>query len=480
MFDHLQHLESEARVLELSADQRHHLTREAVAYTERFYENCPRRPIYQYTDDMGAGILTSPISPGPIDIDEALHLLHRYVDSPGLNAAAPGDLAYIPAGGLYPAALGDYLSAVINLYTGIFAVAPGAVRLENMLLRWMGELVGYPADAAGNLTTGGSIANLTSVVTARDAHSLKPKDYARSVVYVSGERHHSIDKALRIAGFTEVVMREIGMDATYHMRPGVLAAQIDADQKAGLNPWLVVANAGATNTGAVDPLTEIGQVAHDRGLWFHVDGAYGAFFTLCEPGRERLRGIERSDSVIMDPHKSLFLPWGSGAVLIKDRRTMVASHHYSPSYLQDVEGGEELSPSDLSPELTRNFRGLRLWLPLKLFGTRPFAAALEEKMLLARYFRARLCEMAGFEVGPEPDLSVVLWRYVPARGDADAFNTQLVEAIKRDGRVFLSSTRIDGVFWIRLAALAYHTHKDTIDLAIDVICERVAAVLEAG
>ncbi|MBK9124038.1 MAG: aminotransferase class V-fold PLP-dependent enzyme [Chloroflexi bacterium] len=479
MFDRLDQLESQARALELSAAQRQHLTGEVVAYVDRFYRESPGRPMYQYTDDMGAGILDAPISPDPIDIGEALRLLHRHVDSPGLNPTAPGHLAYIPAGGLYPAALGDYLSAVTNLYSGIFFVAPGAVRLENMLLRWMGEMVGYPADAAGNLTTGGSIANLTSVVTARDAHGLKPKDYARSVVYLSGERHHSIDKALRIAGFTEVVMRLIDMDAAYHMRPDALAAQIDADRQAGLNPWLVVANAGATNTGAVDPLTEIGQIAHDRGLWFHVDGAYGAFFALCEPGRERLRGIERSDSVIMDPHKSLFLPWGSGAVLIKDRRTMLASHHYSPSYLQDVEGGEELSPADLSPELTRSFRGLRVWLPLKLFGTRPFAAALEEKMLLARYFRARMAEADGFEVGPEPDLSVVLWRYVPARGDADAFNAQLVEAVKRDGRVFLSSTRIDGVFWIRLAVLAYHTHKDTIDLAIDVICEQAAALERA-
>jgi glutamate/tyrosine decarboxylase-like PLP-dependent enzyme len=179
----------------------------------------------------------------------------------------------------------------------------------------------------------------------------------------------------------------------------------------------------------------------------------------------------------MDPHKGLFLPYGSGAVLVKDGAALRAAHAFAAHYMQDTLGTrDEVSPADVSPELTRPFRGLRLWLPLKLFGLAPFRAALEEKLLLARYFRARLLERPGFDVGPEPDLSVVTFRYVPAALDADAFNEALVSYVREDGRVFLSSSMIDGRYTIRLAVLAFRTHLDDIEAALDVLSRGVAAL----
>jgi aromatic-L-amino-acid decarboxylase len=184
--------------------------------------------------------------------------------------------------------------------------------------------------------------------------------------------------------------------------------------------------------------------------------------------------MERSDSIVMDPHKGLFLPYGTGAALVRDRGKLLETHYYQADYLQDaLSATEEPSPADLSPELTRHFRGVRLWLPLKLVGTRPFKAALEEKMLLARYFHERIQEIDGFEVGPDPDLSIAIFRYVPPRGDVNDFNQQLMHEIQKDGHIGLSSTTMNGTFVIRLAVLSFRTHLADIDEAIEVLQDKV-------
>ena len=176
----------------------------------------------------------------------------------------------------------------------------------------------------------------------------------------------------------------------------------------------------------------------------------------------------------MDPHKTLFLPYGSGAVLVKDRKPLLDSHYYHANYMQDaLRSRDELSPADLSPELTKHFRGLRLWIPLLLHGLAPFRAALEEKLLLARYFHQRMSELPGFELGPYPELSVVTFRYVPKQGDVNAFNEKLVQAVQEDGRVFLSSTMLDGRFTLRVAVVVHRTHLETIDLTIEILQEKV-------
>ena len=247
-----------------------------------------------------------------------------------------------------------------------------------------------------------------------------------------------------------------------------LGACMEADRAAGLVPWLVIATAGSTDTGAVDPLSAVGDIAAAEGLWLHVDAAYGGAFLLCEEGRRILAGIERSDSTIIDPHKGLFLPFGSGAVLVRDRDRLAAANRYHADYMQDAFREDvELSPADLSPELTRPFRGLRLWLPLKLFGLAPFRAALKEKLLLARYFHGRLQELPDWEVGPPPDLSVVTYRYLPPRGDVNEFNRRLVAAVQNEGKFFISSTQLNGRFTLRLAVMHFRTHLADVELALE-------------
>jgi aromatic-L-amino-acid/L-tryptophan decarboxylase len=479
----IRRLELEARPLDPSAEERVNLRDKVVAYADTFMEGLAGRPVFVASDGEDNSLYDSPISEGSTDTNEALDLLDRGVNRSGVTIGSAGHLAYIPGSNLYASALADYLAAVINRYSGLYFASPGAVRMERVLLRWMANLLGYPATSAGDLTSGGSIANLVGIVTAREAHGLKARDFGRTVVYLSEQTHHAIDKALRIAGLKESVKRMIPLDGRHRMRAEALEEAIEGDAKAGLRPWLIAATAGTTDTGAVDPLDELADVARHNSLWLHVDGAYGAPFALTEQGKQILRGIERSDSVVLDPHKGLFLPFGSGAVLVREGSHLLDAHHYDASYLQDKDtlaSGDEVSPADLSPELTRPFRALRLWLPLKLAGVAPFRAALEEKLLLARHFHRRMQLEDGFEVGPPPDLSIVTFRYLPRQGDPDAFNRRLIDAVQRDGRVFLSSTKIDGRFTLRVAILSLHTHLETIELAIEILREKAELLERVG
>lgn len=472
-------LERASRPLDPGTTRRKRLRNAVFASAERFLRQIEQSKAFEDDAGTGEGLLASPIGEKAGELEEVIALLEDEVVTPGLNPASGGHLAYVPGGGIYHAALGDYLAAITNKYAGIFFTGPGPVRMENQLLRWVADLVGYPAEAAGNIASGGSIANLVAIATARDAHGLKGADLATAVVYLTEQAHHCLEKALRIAGLGEVVVRHVGLDDGWRMRADLLAQTIERDKAAGLRPWLVIASAGTTDTGAVDPLAAIGAVARGAGCWFHVDAAYGGFFLLTEHGRRAFGGIEASDSVVLDPHKSLFLPYGSGIVLVRSAQALLATHHYFANYMQDAARvASEISPADVSPELTKHFRALRMWLPLKLLGVAPFRAALEEKLLLARYFRQRVPAL-GFEVGPEPDLSIVTFRYHPdgvSPERADELNQAIIDYVRQDGRVFLSSTVVDGRFTLRLVSLAFRTHRRTIDLALRVLREAVAAV----
>lgn len=472
MIKKIKQLERASLSLEPTSTQRAKTRQKVITYTEKFLLEVNKLNAYNVTEDKGIGLLNSPISEKPMKIEKAISLLEKNVDFPGLNPASGGHVAYIPGGGIYYSALGDYMADVFNRYAGVFYANPGAVRMENMLIRWMADLMGFPASAGGNLTSGGSIANLMGIVTARDARNITSKKISESVIYLSKQVHHSIEKAIRIAGLTECNIRYVPLDEYYRIRVDKLEEFIENDKKQGLNPFLVIASAGTTDVGAVDPLKNIGEVTKKNNLWYHVDAAYGGFFILTEEGKRKFKGIELADSVSIDPHKGLFLPYGSGAVLVRDVASLHRSHYYQAQYLQDAVGTEEHSPADLSPELTKHFRGLRLWLPLKLMGVKPFRACLEEKLLLAKYFHLEIKKL-GFETGPEPELSVVFYRYVPKTRDANEFNKCLLEAVVADGRIFISSTMIEGKYMLRLACLAFRTHLKQIDLLLKILAEQV-------
>ena len=402
----IEELRAQMCPLEAPAALRREWLQQVAEHGEAFLERLPRRKVYEPPQEDPRGILQAPFGEEGAPLPELLDLVGRYVEANGINLGSAGHLGFIPPSSLYPAALGDYLATVINRYAGVYFAAPGAVQLENMVLRWMADFVGFPQAASGDLTSGGSLANMIGVVTAREAAGLRARDYERAVVYLSEQTHHSVGKALRIAGMQECVQRRIPLDAAFHMQPQALAKAIAEDRRAGRTPWLIVGAAGTTDTGAVDPLEDLGEIARREGLWLHVDGAYGAMFALCGPGQAALRGMERADSLVLDPHKGLFMPCGSGAVLVRDGTALRQAHAYDAHYLQDEEtlAKDEISPSAHSPELTRPLRGMRIWLALKLLGVQPFRAALEEKMLLARYFHRADPGGAGIRGGARAGL----------------------------------------------------------------------------
>jgi aromatic-L-amino-acid decarboxylase len=427
--------------------------------------------------EVAHGIAEEPMPGG---ISAITSLLDRAAEA-SLLAPGPGYLAYIPGGGLFGAALADLVADCLNRYTGMPAPAPALFRLEQDVLAWLCRCFGYGPEARAVFTPGGSAATMSAVVTARHRAFGDDGDFSRAVIYTSAQAHHSIAKAARLAGIPTRLLRRVPVDADFRMLPGALADAITEDRARGLRPFLVVAAGGTTNTGAVDPLPAIADIAAKHDLWLHVDGAYGGAFVLTAKGKARLAGIERADSIAFDPHKGLFLPYGTGCLLARDGAALHKAHHLAAEYLQDLgDSPPEVSwsPADLGPDLSRDFRGLRLWLPLMLHGARAFREALEEKLALADRFTAGLDRLHAMgvplEIVARPQLSLVAFRLARAAGEPlgawNERNRALLAAINREQRVHLSSTLLatdDGpAFTLRACVLSFRTHARHIDEAL--------------
>lgn len=417
--------------------------------------------------------LLAPPPEMPENLDDILARMEE-ATAAAVETAGPSYLAYIPGGGLFASAVADFYARATNRYVGMAATAPGLVALEWSVVRWLADVVGMPREGGGILVSGGSIANLAAVVAARERLG---EEIADGAVYLTEEAHQSVGKAVRLAGLPQRALRVVPCTPDLSMDVDALAGQIVRDRKAGLRPFLVVASAGTTNTGAVDPLNAIADLARAEHLWLHVDGAYGGLFRLTERGRTILTGIERADSITLDPHKSLFAPYGTGALVVRDLQALRAAHAVSGHYLQDL--GEQEVPdfADLGPELTRELRGLRIWLPLHLYGVAAFRQALDEKLDLAQHAYRRLTAEPALELPWPPALSIVGFR-VRAKDEAtaDARSREVLERVNAGRRVFLSSTVVGGRFTLRLAILAHRSHQDRVDEAVDAIISATSEV----
>lgn len=460
----LNELEQASAKLEPTKTEREQYLKESMEWANRFISNIDNLPSYS-TKRPNDSLLS--IGTNRQKLNTLLDIFDSEVVQTGIVPSSGGHIGYIPGGGIFLSAIADFIADVSNEYAGMYFGGPGAVTIENELINWMKGIFGFPEHAVGNLTSGGSIANLIALTAARDKFGIKNEKVPQSVIYLSEQVHHCTQKALRIIGLEDAQIRYIPLDDRSRMKTDVLQEKIKADKESGLTPFLVLASAGTTDTGAIDPLEAIGQIAQEEDLWYHVDGAYGGFFILTETKKDAFKGIEMADSLCIDPHKGLFLPYGLGAVLIKDKEALFHSHHYTANYMQDAfQDGLPLNPADVSPELTKHFRGLRLWLPLQIHGIEPFIACLEEKLLLTEYFRDELVKR-GFEVGPEPELSVSYFWY-PAKNENE-FNQALMREIHEDGDIFLSSTTLNGKTVIRMAILSFRTKKNTIDRCLKMI-----------
>jgi len=454
--------------LEPDAAQRRQLADQAFELIERLLGRRDRAPIFTPTPPQRIeAMLAAPPEHG----GDGAQLLERLLAAAecGWSRAHGGDLAFIPNGGLYSGVVAAMLAAGLHAFTGSAFESPALVALEESVLRWLAGLFGLPPATEGLLLSGGSLANQTAIVCARDHGGFAPD---RSVAYLSERAHHSLPKAMRLCGIPPGCIRTIGATALGRIDPQALAAAIERDRARGRHPWLIAGTAGSTDTGSVDDLDGLAALAARCGAWFHVDAAYGGMFALTGRGAARLRGLQAADSVAVDAHKGLFLPYGVAAVLVRHAGALAHAHAGEGAYMRDLS-----RPADLphyferGPELTRPFRGLLVWLPLHLHGVASFRTALDRCLDLAQQAAARLRAIAGVEVVQEPDLSVVAFR---AAG-GDAATERILAAINGSGELRVSSTTLDGRTAIRLAFL----HPRTGEAQIDAVESAVRGALEA-
>jgi aromatic-L-amino-acid decarboxylase len=420
-------------------------------------------------------LIADALRPPPAEAADpgALLDLVRRAAHASYQTAGPGYLAYIPAGGVFTSALASLLGAGLNRYTGRVTTAPALVAIEESVVRWLCDLFAFPGDAQGLLTTGGSMSNLVALVAARTRYAEGRVD--RATIYVGEHAHGSLAKAARTAGLAREHVRVVRSTPELTLDVDHLRARIAEDRRAGLVPICISAAAGTTNTGTIDPMEEVAHIAREHDVWYHVDGAYGGLFQLTTRGRERLAGIGRADSIALDPHKSLFLPYGMGALVVRSREALRRAFAEEADYMQDLGDADALPDFDaLSPELTRDFRGLRLWLPLHLHGVDAFRRELDEKLDLARIAYDALAADERLDVPWTPDLTVIAFRL--ADGD-DAAQLRFLERINRSQRVLISSTRIAGRVWLRFAILSFRTHADRIAESLAIIAHAAGETL---
>jgi aromatic-L-amino-acid decarboxylase len=437
----------------------------ALEYAVDFIHGLEEAPASDLDGSLEAALAlrSSPPEDGG-SFDEALAAF-RDAAARAYETCGPGYLPYIPGGGLFTSSLAQFVALTANRFPNLWEVAPGLAQIEQNVVRWLCDLFDFPAAARGILTTGGSMANLSAIVTAR--HTKLGEDFADGTYYVSEQAHASVTKAAAIAGLPRRALRLVPVDAELRMDVDALATMIREDRAAGRRPFLVVPAAGTTNTGAIDPLGEVASVAVAEGLWLHVDAAYGGFFRLTDRGREWFEGIERADSITLDPHKGLFMPYGTGSLIVRDGAALRDAHFVGAAYLQDRMPESELpNLHEYSPELSRDHRGFRVWLPLVVHGVRAFREALDEKLDLARHLEAELRETPGIETPWRAQLSVVPFRLA---GGGDEENRAFLARINASRRVLVSSTTIDGRYLLRACILSHRTHRDRIDEAIQII-----------
>ena len=395
------------------------------------------------------------------------------------NTASPGYLAFIPSGGIFPAALADLISNGVNRYTGVWRAAPALVQLESNALDWLRDWMQFPASTRGVFTTGGSTANLAAIVCARERRL--GADIRPGIMYASDQVHHSIVKSARVAGVMPDRVRSIPVDEAFRMRIDALEDAIRRDRAAGLIPFLVVSSAGTTNTGAVDPLCDIAAVCKARDLWHHVDGAYGAFFHMCPELRPLLAGLPQADSLTLDPHKGLFLPYGTGALLVADGELLKAAYSVTASYMPaNQEDADLYDPHQFGPDLSRGFPGLRVWLSLKLYGAARYRAVIAEKRALALVASERIAAMPHMVIAAQPQLSLLAFHLAWPGSTVAEQNTatrELLERVTRRGRVMLTGCEAGGRFLGRICVLSFRTHAEHIDACVQHLAEEALTLI---
>jgi aromatic-L-amino-acid/L-tryptophan decarboxylase len=404
--------------------------------------------------------LLTPPPAAPVEPDDIFATLERDVFPNMMNTAHPRFFAFVPVPSNFVSTMADALSSGFNVFSGSWLGGSGSVALELAVVDWLRQWCGLPDTAGGLFVSGGSMANLTAIVAAR--HAKLDDRIEGATVYFSDQTHSSVERAFRVAGFLPAQLRKIPSDDQFRLPLDELARQIAEDRAAGLRPFAIVANAGTTNTGAIDPLPEIAAVCATKDLWMHVDGAYGAAAALCDRGKALLKGLELADSLSLDPHKWLFQSLECGCVLLRDADILKATYRIMPEYLADVHRNvAEVNPCDYGIQLTRSFRALKLWMSVQYFGLDAFRAAMERGFELAEFAERKLRTMPGWEIVTPAHMGIVTFHH------PDADYEKLHDAMLADGFALATSTVLKGRTVLRFCTINPRTTEDDIAQTLD-------------
>jgi aromatic-L-amino-acid/L-tryptophan decarboxylase len=406
------------------------------------------------------------------DFDDLLKVFRETIIPFSRQNAHPRMFGYVQSPGTPLAAFADLLASMLNANLTVWRSAPAPVEMERLTIDWIRQILGFDAEAGGLFVSGGSMANLAAIAAARQA---KDDSSGRLRIYASSETHFSITKAAALLGIGRENVRHVAVAERFKIRVDDLVGKITADLEAGHVPFCVVANAGTVNTGAVDPLSQIRDVADRFQLWMHVDGSYGALAVLAESARKLFAGIERADSVALDPHKWLYLPVDVGCVIYREPQIARAAFAHEAEYTRIIseEADEAFAFWDYGPELSRRFRALKVWMLLKGVGLDRLSEAIESNLACARYLESMVRASDDFEMAAPVELSIFCFRHVPVqlRSESaeaiDAFNERLLIALQRDGSSYLSNATLAGRFGLRGCVLNYRTTLRDMEILLD-------------
>ncbi len=426
-----------------------------------------------YTDEEQSEKIKNigiPADGRPVDevVSEMTSEVYRYRG----DANHPRFFGFVPGPASSISWLGDIMTSAYNIHAGGSKLAPMVNCIEQEVLKWLCQQVGFIENPGGVFVSGGSMANITALTAARD-NKLNDETFHLGVAYISDQTHSSVAKGLRIIGIPNNRIRIIPTNEHFQMKTDLLETQIQADIEAGLIPFVVIGTAGTTNTGSIDPFQQISDICTNYHLWFHIDGAYGASVLLSPKYRHLLKGTELADSISWDAHKWLFQTYGCAMVLVKDIKHLFHSFHVNPEYLQDIEGDlDHINTWDIGMELTRPARGLKLWLTLQVLGTDLIGSAIEHGFDLAIWAEEALRELDHWEIVSEAQLAMVNFRYTSedlTEEETDILNEKISEQILASGYAAIFTTVLNGKKVLRICALHPETTRDDMRTTIHML-----------
>lgn len=485
-------------MIELSPEELHKLGNLVVDFVSRYYASLGDFPVFpQGAQPEGLRkLLDEPLPREPQGVEGAFaDFLNKIVPN-SARVGHPRFLGWIRPSPLGAAVYAETLAAALNQSVAVWEGAPAAVEVELRVIEWMKEITGFSSGAGGILTSGGSMANFVCLLAARSAADPEVRNLGLAgrkplIIYITEETHYCIPKAAEMMGIGRQYLHLIPVDSQLRMDPAALRSQIRADREAGFKPMAVAATLGTVNSGACDDLVALGAVCREEGVWLHVDGAYGGTAGLVLEKRPLTAGLEMADSLAFDPHKSLFIPFEAGCVLVREPAHLLDAFEMEADYLPNTnpeyawpfppssDGGEYVDAApfhfrDYGPQLSRSFRALKIYLALKIYGVEVLAGEMARQFRLAAGLAARLEAASDFELLAPVHLGIVAFRFLGdgsidtgGEGRLDDFNVCLAREIQRRGRVFLAGTRLQGRAGLRVCFVSYRTQKEDLDRILE-------------